>query len=178
MARFLKDKWLIHALKQRYLIAKEDGSILRCVSHDKATGAPTSAEYRLVTQQVHKPTGRIYINLTYMGITKSLLVNRIVAWAHHPNPDNLPQVNHKDGIKAHNAKDNLEWATASENEKHAHRTGLKSGRGSQNSNAKLTANDVLEIRASTETPADLARRYGVSRSTIVNIIKRNSWQHV
>lgn len=178
MAKIDKDKWLKHALRMRYLIAKSDGVILRAVSHDKLTGKPTSTEYRVVTQQTHKPTGRVYINMTYMGITKSLLVNRIIAWAFHPNPDDLPQVNHKDGVKANNSKDNLEWASASENEKHAHRTGLKSGRGSQNSNAKLTANDVLEIRASSETPTEIARRYGVSRSTIVNIIRRNSWQHV
>lgn len=177
-ARFSKDKWIKWALFKRYLVVKPDGSIYRATGHDKETGEITSREYRKVVVQVHKPTGRVYFNLTYMGITKSVLVNRVVAWAFHPNPLNLPQVNHLDGNKENNSKDNLEWATASENEKHAHRTGLKSGRGSANSNAKLTAADVLEIRASSETPSELARRYGISRSTIVNILNRKSWKHV
>ncbi len=173
-----KDKWIRHALQKRYLIVEPNGRILRA-KRATATGEVDFARgYAEVVVQTHKPTGRVYFNLTWMGITKSVLVNRIVAWAYHPNPLNLPQVNHIDGVKAHNGKDNLEWSSGSDNEKHAHRTGLKTGRGSANSNAKVTVADVLAIRAATETPAELATRYGVSRSTILNIINRKSWSHV
>lgn len=176
--KFLKDKWILFALSKRYVVAKEDGTILRCVGHDPKTGEVTSTQYKEVAVQVHKKSGRVYFNMSYMGFTKSILVNRIIAWAFHPNPDNLPQVNHCDGDKENNAKDNLEWSSGSDNEKHAHRTGLKTGRGSSNSNAKLTAADVHMIRASTQTVEQIAQAYGVSRSTIANIIKRKTWIHV
>ena len=52
-------------------------------------------------------------------------VHRMVAEKYIPNPNNYPQVNHKDGNKLNNHIDNLEWVTAKENVKHAVDNGLK-----------------------------------------------------
>lgn len=183
VVKFDKDRWIKHALAKRYIIANVDGTILRCKKADKK-GNLLSDVYEQVKVQVHKKSGRVYFNMTWLGITKSVLVNRVIALRYLPNPDNLPQVNHIDGDKENNAlyqadgSYQLEWSSGSDNEKHAHRTGLKSGRGSANSNAKVDAEAVLDIRASEDPVEVLMARYDVSRSTIANIRSRRTWTHV
>lgn len=75
--------------------------------------------------------GYVYVHLSIGGRAKHVQVHRLVAMAFIPNPNNLPQVNHKDGNKTNNSVDNLEWCTAGENERHAYRIGLKKPNMSQ-----------------------------------------------
>lgn len=50
------------------------------------------------------------------------MIHRIVADAYIPNPNNLPQVNHKDEDKTNNSIDNLEWCTYEYNLNYGSRT--------------------------------------------------------
>ena len=65
------------------------------------------------------------ITLSINGKEERWSVHRLVALLFVPNREQKPQVNHIDGNKENNAASNLEWCTASENNKHAFRTGLK-----------------------------------------------------
>lgn len=69
--------------------------------------------------------GYYKVDLSVNGNRFSISIHRLVAQAFISNPKNKPTVNHKDGIKTNNYYKNLEWATYSENNKHAHETGLK-----------------------------------------------------
>ena len=57
---------------------------------------------------VTSPTGA-FINLCIDGRSGGKYLHRLVAEAFIPNPDNLPEVRHKDGNKLNNHVDNLEW---------------------------------------------------------------------
>lgn len=71
------------------------------------------------TGKVLKPQkvsgGYYQVHLFKDGKMNNVLVHRIVAKAFVPNPNNLPQVNHKDENKANNNADNLEWCTCAYN---------------------------------------------------------------
>lgn len=60
---------------------------------------------------VDKPSGYVKINFCCGDKSNTFLMHRLVAIAFIPNPDNLPQVHHKDGDKTNNHVDNLEWVS-------------------------------------------------------------------
>lgn len=59
--------------------------------------------------------GYLRVTLHKNGIIKRYKVHRLVAQAFIPNPNNLPQVNHKDEDKTNNNVSNLEWCDAKYN---------------------------------------------------------------
>ncbi len=109
---------------------------------------------------------------------KEKRINRLVAEAFIPNPNSLPEVNHKNGDKANNSISNLEWCTKSHNERHAHTLGLKNHKGVKNPNSKLNELKVRVIkRLKGELPnKEVSSIFGVSESHIYNI--QNNNRHV
>lgn len=72
---------------------------------------------KILKQRVVKQYKQIFLYKD--GIGKEYKVHRLVAQAFLPNPDNLPQVNHKDGNKLNNNVSNLEWISARDNQLHS-----------------------------------------------------------
>ena len=110
-------------------------------------------------------------------------VHRLVAFAFIPNPNNFPQINHKDGNKENNDVVNLEWCTNSHNQKHAYLLGLnKARKGADRPNAKTTESQVKDIRAEYElgilNQRQIAKKFGMNYKLIFKIVRRKSWTHI
>lgn len=78
---------------------------------------------KLLRIRFRGPKAYPYVVLFSEGKIKNKLVHRLVALQFIPNPQNLPEVNHKDLNKRNNNVLNLEWVTHKENIQHALRAG-------------------------------------------------------
>ena len=90
--------------------------------------------------------------------------------------------NHKDGNKANNRLDNLEYLTKKENFEHAIRTGLFNVKGENHPQSKLTDDDIREIRRLFHEEGLSKYRIGrimnIDRRYIGKILSGERWGHV
>lgn len=134
-----------------------------------------------------KPTlvnwGYLRIGLMIDGKQIPKLVHRLVGETFISNPENYPQINHKDGNKTNNHISNLEWCDNGHNQKHAYQIGLnKPTNGEKHWHSKLTEQQVLEIRElySTKnyTQKELGKKFGIRQFQISRIINNKLWKHI
>lgn len=123
-------------------------------------------------------------NMSYLyvnGKRHDILVHRVVASAFIKNIENKQQINHKDGNKSNNSVDNLEWATQSENIKHAYDNKLMNKTYKDCWNAKLNEDEVSLIRLklkNKEKQRSIALFFGISEQIISNIKRGSSYKNV
>ena len=86
------------------------------------------------------------VSLSRNGKTKAFTIHRLVASAFIPNPDNLPQINHINGIKTDNRVENLEWCTPSYNVEHSFKTGIRKMTSKQIKQAKENIKKAFESK--------------------------------
>lgn len=130
------------------------------------------------------PNGYLLISLQNNDKKKKNSIHRLVAEAFIPNPDNLPEVDHKFGNKFDNYVENLGWVSSLENVSRAIELGLLKAKAEDNPSAKIS-NEVAKycrsvyIRRDKEFgAAALARKFGISRASMWRIIVGKSYKRV
>jgi len=142
---------------------------------------------RRVSLMVARPNSdgypMVHLSFGKRGKARLRAVHILVTQAFHgPRPSPRHTASHEDGVRSNCRSDNLLWETHSENlaRRRDHGTHIV---GERNGTAKLTTNQVLEIRAKRAAGPRgivkaLALEYGMSESTISRICLRQGWSHV
>lgn len=115
-----------------------------------------------------------YLHISIKG--KPYQIHRLVAKTFLPNPNNYPEVNHKDENKTNNCVENLEWCTHKYNNNYGNK--LISKKGENHHNCKLTKRNVIDIRTrfkNGEKQIKLAKEYNISKSQISSLITGRTW---
>lgn len=135
--------------------------------------------YGRVLKQFKINSGYYTIKLWTSNKFKQILVHRLVAETFIPNPNCLPEVNHKDGNKENNCINNLEWVTKSENVQHAVNNNLTKNQKfvvSAN-NKKLKSKPVIQYDidgnyiATYNSVSEICRLYNYSQGAISNVCR-------
>lgn len=153
---------------ERYLVSRE-GQIFSTIRAGR------------FLRQTESNVGYLYVSLMAEGASEpvKVLVHRIVAKAFCDGDGEV--VNHLDGNKKNNRAENLEWCSYADNNDHARDAGLVRNFGSKHYAAKLSADDVLAIRARAargEMHRLIAADYGLIRQTVQQIASGKRWKRV
>ena len=135
-------------------------------------GKVVNSETGKILKSNNNGKGHLKHHLIIDGKRKVMYVHRLVAelYVKKPRKRHCNQVNHIDGDKSNNHKDNLEWMTNGENQIHAHKTGLKP-------KAKLNKMEVQFIRRSKKDVKILAEKFRVCKTTIYNVKNRKIYKY-
>jgi hypothetical protein len=133
-----------------------DGYIISNVGTPKRMiGKITKHGYRMVV-------------LTVDGKKIYPLAHRLIAQAFLPNPNNYPQVNHKNGNKTDNRLENLEWCNASYNQQHY----VNNNQHKFKINSIIKENIKLDYKTGDFSYRSLAKKYNISKTFVENILKK------
>lgn len=119
---------------------------------------------RILKQYRHN-NGYLYVHFSVNGKQVNRRVHRLVAQAFIPNPDNLPEVNHRDNNPANNNVSNLEWCTGEYNIAYREKHGVAC-------NHPVIAVDLTTLEVSRfPSQMEASRELGASQSNLNSVIK-------
>ncbi len=122
-----------------------------------------------VLKQSNSKGGYLKVSIKVDGKWTAKKVHRLVAQTFIPNPDNLPEVNHKDCNRKNNNVENLEWCSKSYNCQYREKYGVSQTEavGHPLFAVNLTTMEVLHFRSK----AEAGRVLGIFNQSINNVIK-------
>lgn len=139
--------------------------------------------YKSIRATVHGRGGYRRILLSKDGRRRLWMVHRLVAEAFIGDAPPGYQVNHIDSDRANNASSNLEYVTPKGNQAHSWHTTQRQPphRGETTPFAKLTENDVIQIRrmrAEGRTYKEIAAHFNTKPANVWHICSGHTWKHL
>ena len=171
--KLLNEKWIyVNDKKTKYKVTT-DGVIYRIYKDGR----------RKELKYFKDKDGYLRATIYLKGERISHGVHIFVAKAFIPNPENKPQVNHKDGVKTNNCVYNLEWCTAKENIQHAHRTGLTKPKRMEDHPNSVYTNSQIErvcelLSENEETMKSISKITNVSYTVVKQIRNHVIWNDI
>lgn len=128
-----------------------------------------------VLKQHHNRNGYMQVTTTINGKTVTISIHRIIAACFLSNPDNLPQVNHKNNVRDDNRVENLEWCSRRYNLQYRNKFGISYGEAAKKCPVIAINLETLEVlRFSSQTEA--GKNLGISRPSIGQVISGKAKQ--
>lgn len=144
----------------------------------KASKGGTYLKEGCIMRQFELRGHYLQVHLSKDGKKKDMKVHRLVAMAFIPNPDNLPQINHKDYDRQNNRLENLEWCDAKYNSNYSacHRPKTLP-RGKDNKLARPI--DMFDMQGNYKRSfygaAEACRETGISFSSICSCLRNEKF---
>ena len=143
-------------------------------------GNVKSIKNNIILKPTKNNKGYFYVDLHKNRKRKRFLINRLVAEAFIPNPDNLLIVNHKDEVKTNNYRYNLEWCTYKYNNEYGTarkrmiETKIKQGIGSKTVYQYDMNGNIIKVWRSA---SDIQRELGYNSRTISSCCNKTQYSH-
>ena len=147
----------------RYFVS-EKGEVL-----SKAKGKEIVLKQHMATNKC------LMVNIYYDdGSHRFRTVHRLVAEAFIPNPDNLPQINHKDEDRTNNSISNLEWCDGKYNSNYGTGHARQTMACSKPVIQKTLDGEFIAIYPSTK---EAEGKTGARSGTISAVCRKDKWHH-
>lgn len=137
----------------------------------RSDGRKQFVKGRILKQHMDKD-GYMQISTRMNGKNVNLLVHRVVATCFLPNPDNLPQVNHRDGDRTNNSVENLEFCTPQYNTAYREKYGVSAKEFTKALRKSLFAVNLKTLEVLWfPSQHEAARQLGVDVRSINSVLK-------